>query len=345
MFNFAYPENIYLFLIIPIIVVIYWLGKRMSINRLKKFGNLSTLSHLMPDVSKYIPNIKLSLQLIALVALIFALCRPRHGEKEETSTQAGNEVYIAIDVSNSMLASATDDPNGTSRLVKAKLLLEKLIEKLSNDKVGLIIYAGEAYMQLPITSDYISAKQYLDVISPDMIPSQGTAIADAIELAMNNFTADETKHKALILITDAEDHVGEAIDMAKNAAKQNIQIDVIGLGSSKGAPIPINKDRTQFMTDYNGEIVNTALNEKLAQELADAGKGIYVNGSSSSALSSLTSQLDKLSKSELKTVKYKATAEQFPLFVWIALIILIIDVFILNKKVSWLKDIKFFSKD
>lgn len=276
--------------------------------------------------------------------IVFILCRPRHGEKELSSSQNGNEIFIALDVSNSMLASSTDDPNGTSRLDKAKLLLEKLITKLDNDKVGLIVFAGESYLQLPITSDFVSAKQYIDIISTDMVPSQGTAIADAIEMAMNAYTADESMHKALILITDSEDHLGDAVSMAKNAYKQNIQVNVIGLGSEKGAPIPINKEKNQFLTDYNGQTITTALNVKLAQDLANAGNGIYVNANSGSALNDITKQLDKLSKSELKTVKYKATAEMFPIFAWIAFILLIIDIFVLEKKISWLKNIHFFSK-
>lgn len=276
--------------------------------------------------------------------IVFVLCRPRHGEKELSSSQNGNEIFIALDVSNSMLASSTDDPNGTSRLDKAKLLLEKLITKLDNDKVGLIVFAGESYLQLPITSDFVSAKQYIDIISTDMVPSQGTAIADAIEMAMNAYTADESMHKALILITDSEDHLGDAVSMAKNAYKQNIQVNVIGLGSEKGAPIPINKEKNQFLTDYNGQTITTALNVKLAQDLANAGNGIYVNANSGSALNDITKQLDKLSKSELKTVKYKATAEMFPIFAWIAFILLIIDIFVLEKKISWLKNIHFFSK-
>ena len=276
--------------------------------------------------------------------IVFVLCRPRYGEKELSSSQNGNEIFIALDVSNSMLASSTDDPNGTSRLDKAKLLLEKLITKLDNDKVGLIVFAGESYLQLPITSDFVSAKQYIDIISTDMVPSQGTAIADAIEMAMNAYTADESMHKALILITDSEDHLGDAVSMAKNAYKQNIQVNVIGLGSEKGAPIPINKEKNQFLTDYNGQTITTALNVKLAQDLANAGNGIYVNANSGSALNDITKQLDKLSKSELKTVKYKATAEMFPIFAWIAFILLIIDIFVLEKKISWLKNIHFFSK-
>lgn len=344
MFDFAYPHLSILFLLPILIILLYWWSRHSRITQLKKIGDIKVMSSLMPDVSKYMSNIKIIINIIIVIMIVFVLCRPRHGEKELSSSQNGNEIFIALDVSNSMLASSTDDPNGTSRLDKAKLLLEKLITKLDNDKVGLIVFAGESYLQLPITSDFVSAKQYIDIISTDMVPSQGTAIADAIEMAMNAYTADESMHKALILITDSEDHLGDAVSMAKNAYKQNIQVNVIGLGSEKGAPIPINKEKNQFLTDYNGQTITTALNVKLAQDLANAGNGIYVNANSGSALNDITKQLDKLSKSELKTVKYKATAEMFPIFAWIAFILLIIDIFVLEKKISWLKNIHFFSK-
>ncbi len=343
MFNFANPHYIYFLILLPIIILLYWLYRRNRTEKLKMFGNLLVLEHLMPDASKYIHGIKLTLYIIVLISMIIMIMRPRSGEKEQIVNTTGSEIFIALDVSNSMLASSTDDLNGTSRLDKAKLLLEKLFDRLKNDKVGLIVFAGDAYLQLPLTTDLISAKQYLDIVSTDMVSSQGTAISDAIELAMNAYTSDASSHKGLILITDCEDHIGEAVDMAKNANKQNIQLNVIGLGSSNGAPIPINKERTSYFTN-DGEIVKTALNAKLAKDIATAGNGLFVNGASSSAVDEVSEQLDKLSKSELKTQKYKSTAEQFPLFAWIALALLILDIFIPNKKIGWLKKINFFSK-
>ena len=344
MLNFANPYYSYLFFVPILILLLYWWSKISLSNRLKKFGDISLINRLTPETSKYMPNIKIILQVFVLVLIIFMLCRPRYGEKEQIDSRNGNEIFIALDVSNSMLASSNDDPNGISRLNRAKLLLEKLIEKLDNDRVGLIVFAGDAYLQLPMTSDFISAKQYVDIISTDMVPTQGTAIADAIEMAMNAYTTNENMHKALILITDCEDHVGDAIEMAQNARKQSVQVNVIGLGTSNGAPIPINQDRTEFLTDYNGITVSTSLNEQLAQDIAVAGDGIYINGGATSALNKLVYQLDKLSKSELKTVKYKATAEQFPFFAWFALVVLLIDTFIMDKKIKWLKNIKFFTK-
>lgn len=344
MFNFAYPEHIYLFILLPLIILLYWFSRKSYFYKLKKFGNINVLENLMPDASKYKPAIKICLQLVVVTAIIIVLCRPQSGAKEATDTIAGNEIFIALDVSNSMKASATDDHNGVSRLDKAKLLLEKIVDRLENDKVGLIVFAGDAYLQLPMTTDFISAQQYLNIISTDMVSSQGTAIADAIDMAINAYTFDEDKHKALILITDCEDHIGEAIEKAKEASKQNIQINVIGLGSKNGAPIPINSNKTEYMSDYNGQIVKTALNEQLAKDIAMSGNGIYVNGATPTALNEIEKQLDKLAKSELKTLRYKSSAEQFPFFAWIALFFLVFDIFVLDRKISWLKKINFFSK-
>ena len=338
MVSFAYPILLYLLLLIPIIVLLHLWA------RLLRFGRIDILSKLMPDASKYKSWIKLSLQLIALVAIIIVLARPRAGAKEETSTVKGIEVMIALDVSNSMLASSNDDPNGISRLDRAKYLLEKLIDKLSNDKIGLIVFAGEAYTQLPITSDFVSAKMFLNSINTEMVPTQGTAIGSAISMATNSFTPDETTQKAIIVITDGENHEDDAVGIAKSAAEQGIQIDVIGLGSGKGAPIPINAKKGLYLKDSTGKPVTTYLNENMAKEIAQVGNGIFISGNSSSAVNDIDAQLETLEKSDLEKVVYSSSAEQFPVFAWIALIFLIIDIFILDSKNALLKKINFFSK-
>lgn len=344
MVSFAYPILLYLLLLIPIIVLLHLWAKIAQRKRLLRFGRIDILSKLMPDASKYKSWIKLSLQLIALVAIIIVLARPRAGAKEETSTVKGIEVMIALDVSNSMLASSNDDPNGISRLDRAKYLLEKLIDKLSNDKIGLIVFAGEAYTQLPITSDFVSAKMFLNSINTEMVPSQGTAIGSAISMATNSFTPDETTQKAIIVITDGENHEDDAVGIAKSAAEQGIQIDVIGLGSGKGAPIPINAKKGLYLKDSTGKPVTTYLNENMAKEIAQAGNGIFISGNSSSAVNDIDAQLETLEKSDLEKVVYSSSAEQFPVFAWIALIFLIIDIFILDSKNALLKKINFFSK-
>lgn len=345
MFSFANPGLLYLLLLVPVMVGLFLLARMARKRKLERYGNLSILASLMPDASVYKPWIRLTLQLIALSALVIAVARPRFGEKEETERSEGIEVMIAMDVSRSMLASSSDDPSGISRLERAKYILSRLIDKLGNDKVGLVVFAGEAYTQLPITTDFVSAKMYLNDITTDMVPSQGTAIGTAIGMALNAFTPDPETGKAIIVITDGENHEGNAVEMAQQAKDRGVQVDVIGIGSTKGAPIPINQSKGEFLKDYNGQVVTTALNENMAREIAAAGDGVYISGVSSSALNELTTQLDNLQKSELTHVTYKASAEQFPVFGWIALVFLVIDIFVLDRKISWLKSINFFTKE
>lgn len=343
MFDFANPYYLYLLWLVPVFGVLYYFARRSRKARLEKFGHLQVLAHLMPDASRYKPAIKITLRLIALAALVFVLARPRAGEKQNDETLAGIEVMIAFDVSNSMLASSTDDPQGTSRLDRARLLLEKTLDRLTNDKVGLVVFAGSAKVQFPMTTDFYTAKMYLNELNPSMMTYQGTSIAEAITMAMNGFSPAEDVHKALILITDSEDHEGDAIEAAKSAAEHGVQVDVVGLGSAKGAPIPLDR-RGNYMTDSNGQMVMTTLNEKLASEIAQAGDGIFVNGASSDALDRLVDQLETLQKSTFKHVAYSAGAEQFPVFAWIALIFLVIDVFVLDRKNNLLRKINFFTK-
>lgn len=338
MFDFANPTYLYLLASVPVAVLLFMAARASRRAKLRRFGRPESISHLMPDTSRYTPAVKLTLQMIALAALVVVLGRPRAGAKEQQETSAGIEVMIAFDVSNSMLASSTDRPDGVSRLDRARLLLEKLVDRLDNDKVGLVVFAGQSKMQLPLTSDFYTAKMYLDELSPSQIAYQGTSISSAIKMAMNGFSPAEDMHKAIILITDAEDHEGEAIETAKLAAENDIQIDVIGLGTPNGNVLP-------GFADNEGRPVVTRLNEELAQKIAEAGDGIYVNGASPSALSDLSSQLDKLQKSEFRSVTYKAGAEQFPTFAAVALIFLLIDIFVVDRKISWLRGINFFTKE
>ena len=343
MFSFANPEYLYLLLLIPVLIIVHLLARRARIRNLKKFGQPAILEKQMPDVSKYKPGIKLALQLLALSMIIIVLARPRAGAKEQTVKVRGIEVMVALDVSNSMNASATDDPKGVSRLQKSKLTLEKLIDKFENDKVGLIVFAGNAYTQLPITSDFTSAKMFLNSINTEMVPTQGTAIGSAIKLAMNSFTGNEKSQKSIIIITDGENHEDDAVEAAREAHKKGVQVNVIGQGSTKGSPIPLANGG--FMKDDNGNVITTFLNEKMAQEIADAGGGMYVSGNSPDAVGQLDDQLKKLAKADLQKVVYSQHDEQFPVFAWIALVFLVMDMFVLERKNSWLRKINFFTKD
>lgn len=345
MFDFAYPYLLILLASIPLVWILYKLAQYARRRKLKRFGtNAAVIATLMPDASRYKPAIKITLQLLALAAIVFILARPRFGEKDQTKSVQGIEVVVAFDVSNSMLAASTDEPRSISRLKRAKLLLEKLVDKLDDDKVGLVVFAGEAKMKMPMTTDFYSAKMFLNDLEPSMILAQGTSISQALEMSMGAFSKKEDVHKAIILITDAEDHEGQAIETAKEAASKGIQVDVVGVGTSKGAKIPVSPDSKQFMVDREGNKVVTAVDENAAAAIAKAGKGIYVNGANPQALDKLSEQLGKLGKSDLKNVKYKISAEQFPIFAWFALILLLIDFLVLERKTSWLKDVDFFSK-
>lgn len=349
MIDFANPHLLYLLLIIPVIAGLYILARYSRKRKLEKFGRPGVLSHLMPEASKYMPTVKIVIELAAVAFIIIALARPyspapMNAEAESDSAE-GIEVMICFDVSNSMLASSTDDPGGVSRIQRAKFILEKLIDKMRNDKVGLIVFAGDAYTQLPITSDYISAKMFLNSINPDMVPTQGTAIGAAIDMAINSFTPESDFQKAIILITDVENFEDDPLEAAKRAADSGIQVDVIGVGSEGGAPIPVNITGTDYMTDQNGERILTAMNEKLGEDIAKAGKGIYISGNSNSAVSELTDQLSTLAKKEYKRSSApNPSSELFPIAIALALILLLIDMLLPYSKIEILKKFTFFSK-
>ncbi|MGM9821505.1 MAG: VWA domain-containing protein [Muribaculaceae bacterium] len=341
--TFAYPKLLYLLFLIPVIFGLWLLARMARRRKLRKFGRAASIDPLMPEASKYMPAVKITLELLALSMLIVAVARPRHGEREESENTQGIEVMICFDVSRSMLASSTDDANGVSRIDRAKFLLNRMIDKLSNDKLGLIVFAGESYTQLPITTDFISARMYLDEISTDMVPTQGTAIGTAINMAINSFSEDEDINKAIVVITDGENHEGDAIEMAKYARSLGIEVDVIGVGTEKGAQIPLDESGL-FLKDREGNTVVTRLNTEEAKKIAKAGGGVYINGSGSKAVSELVDNLDKIKKSDISHIKYKASAEQFPLFIWIALGLLVIDLFVLPRKIGWLTKYNFFTK-
>lgn len=350
MINFANPHLLYLLLIIPVIALLYVWARVSRKLKLKKFGRLDVIERLMPDASRYMPGIKIIIELTAATFIILAIARP-YVEKADFSggdeeTASGIEVMICFDVSNSMLASSNDDPSGISRLQRSKFILEKLVDKMHNDKVGLIVFAGDAYTQLPITSDYISAKMFINNLNTDMVPTQGTAIGAAIDMAINSFTPDSEFQKAIVLITDGENFEDNAVEEAKRAADAGIQVDVIGVGSGKPMPIPVNGARNEYMRTNTGEEVRTALNEQMAAEIAKAGNGIYIPGSASSAVGELTDQLDKLSKTEYRRTSVPSPAsELFPIAIIVALCLLLIDQLLPYSKISWLRNINFFSKN
>ena len=346
MFSFAHPGLLFLLLLIPFFVILYAWARYARSRKLKKFGNPSVIAPLMPEVSPFKPPLKLTIEMAALFLIIFCLARPWGGVKDEKTVKEGIEVIIAMDASNSMLASSTSDEKGAQRMRTAKLMLEKLINRLDNDRVGLIVYAGDAYTLIPVTNDYVSAKMFLNSIDPSQIDNQGTDISSAIRMATTSFTDDKNIGKAIILITDADELEDEAGVMAaaKQAAHDGIQIDVVGLGSSVAVPIPL-KNGSYMIDPFTGERAMTALNEDLAAQIAKEGNGIYVNASNREALNELDKQLDTLKKASLESNISAVHDELFPLFAIFALALIVLDIFILDRKIAWLDKITFFKKE
>ena len=345
MFSFAYPQYLFLLLLVPFFVVLYVWARYVRRKRLRKFGKRNSILSLMPDVSPYKPPLKIILEMCALALVIICFARPWGGIKDQKTEKEGIEVVIAVDASNSMLASATASDDGPERMRTAKLMLEKLINRFDNDRVGLIVYAGSAYTLIPVTNDYVSAKMFLNSIDPSQIAEQGTNIAAAIDMASASYSESKNIGKALILITDAEelDDKEGVMDAAAAASKNGIQVDVIGVGTPTGVTIPENG--SVMYDPETGEPVHTALNEELAADIAKAGKGIYVNAANRDALNELDKQLDTLKKSKFESSTYALHDELFPVFAWLALAFLVIDIFILDRKIGWLDKITFFKKE
>ena len=345
MFSFAYPYILLLLILVPILLMFFFWAYYSRKRKLNKFGKLRFVNQLMPEASVYKPVVKVLLKSLALCFLIVALARPWGGIKDQKTTKEGIEVIIAMDASNSMYASATDKADGASRMRTAKLMLEKLINRLDNDKVGLLMYAGSAYTLIPVTNDYVSAKMFLNSIDPSQVSDQGTNITAAIDMASSSFSEDKSIGKAIILITDAEelDNAESVMQAAKNASKNKIQVDVIGVGTA--TPVPLVVNGRNMTDDQTGEPVMTALNENLAADISKAGGGIYVNAGNSDALNELDKQLDTLKKSAFETSSYSLHDELFPIFLWISLLFVIADLLISDKKNKWLDKITFFKKE
>ena len=337
MFRFAYPEYLYLLFLIPILLVLYIFAVIHKRRAMALFGTYSLLKQLMPDVSFKKQNTKFFILLSALTVFIFLLARPQFGLKAETVKRESVELMVCLDVSNSMLSEDVS-PN---RLERSKQILSKLIDRLQDDKIGLIVFAGKGYVQLPITADQVSAKMFLSTINPGLVPVQGTAIGEAVNLALRSFSPDEKADKAIIVITDAENHEDDVLSAVKRANEAGITVNVIGVGDPKGAPIPVGNS---YLQDKDGNMVITKLNETLAQEMAAAGKGIYVRAdNTNNALKAISDQVDSMAKAETESTIYTEYNEQFQSIAWIVLILLLIEFFIMDRKNKVFKRIKLFS--
>ena len=340
MFRFEDPIYLWLLVLIPILALVRFVTYRNQKKRLRKFGDLKLLKALMPDVSHFRPRVKFWLLLAALALLIVMLARPQMGTKISQEKRTGIETIIALDISNSMLA----EDIVPSRLDRSKMMVENLVDHFTNDKIGLIVFAGDAFVQLPITSDYVSAKMFLSSIYPSMMATQGTDIATAINMAVSSFTQEEGIGKAVIVITDGEDHEGGALEAAEEAKKKGMSVYVLGVGSTQGAPIPI-PGTGDYMKDNTGNTVMSALNEEMCRQVAQAGGGVYIHvENNSAAQQQLDNELDKLSKKETSTTVYSDFDEQFQAFGILALLLLIIEICIFDRRNPLLKNLSLFSK-
>lgn len=329
MLKFYSPEYLYLLILLPLLCLLYYYSNWQRRRRLARYGDVELLKQLMPDVSKYRPSLKFWLTLAGMAMLILALARPQYGSKSETVVSKGIEAVIALDISNSMMAQDV----APSRLDKSKKIISKLLDGFDKDKVGLIVFAGDAFVQLPITNDFISAKMFLDNIDPSLITKQGTDVGSAINLAAKSFTPNKAVGKAIIVITDGENHEGGAEEAAKAAAENGMKVYVLGVGTSEGTPIPAGEGSDNYLTDKQGQVVVTRLNEQMAQQIALAGNGAYIHvDNTNKAQDQLQEQLDKLSKADVENNVYTDFEEQFQWFAWVAFILLFVEMIILMRK-------------
>lgn len=341
MFRFAHPELLYLLIVIPLLIVFYvvMVGKKKK--AIAEFGNPELLKPLMPLLSFKRGAWKFVMLLLALAFVILGVAGPQFGSKLQQVKKKGVELMIALDVSNSMMAQDIKP----SRLEKAKMAISRMVEKLSNDKVGLIVFAGDAYVQLPITTDYSSAKLFLSNISTDIVPVQGTAIGAAIDLTARSFTPETETSKAIIVITDGENHQDDAIAAAKKAHEKGIAIHTIGMGLEQGAPIPEKGQPGQFMKDGSGNIVVSKLDEQTLREIAKAGEGVYVRASNTDVgLTQLLDEVNRMEKSLLEERVYTDYAEKYQYFLLVGLFFVFVEFMILGRKNKHLMKINIFKR-
>ena len=339
MLRFEDPIFFWLLWILPVLVLVRFVGWRRRQSKLRRLGDPELLKQLVPGISKFRPTVKFCLMLAALALVVVMLARPQMGSKISHEKRQGIEAIICLDISNSMMAEDV----APSRLDKSKMLIENMVDNFTNDKIGLVVFAGDAYVQLPITSDYVSAKMFLQNITPGLIQTQGTNIADAIDLASKSFTQQNNVGRAIIVITDGENHEPGAAEAAAAAKKKGINVFILGVGNSQGAPIPMGDG--SYLKDHSGNTVMTALNENMCRELAQAGSGQYIHvDNTSDAEEKLNDDLTKLQKGDTTSVIYSEYDEQFQAVGLLVILLLIIEICILDVKNPMLRNIKFFGK-
>jgi Ca-activated chloride channel homolog len=340
LFRFANPDYLYLLLLLPVMALLFIINEVRKRRARRRLGDIRLIGTLMPELSDSRSVVKFLLLLFAVLAGVIILSRPQFGSKIEDVKKQGVEVIIALDVSNSMLSEDIQP----DRLTRAKQAISRLVDNLDNDKIGLIVFAGDAYTQIPITTDYVSAKMFLSTIGPDMVPKQGTAIGAAINLGMRSFSPGEGKSKAIIIITDGENHEDDPVKAAEEAAKEGIVIHTIGIGSTEGVPVPVNiNGRKEYLKDIDGNTVISKLDEDILKKIAMSAEGSYVRASNTNiGLEQIFGDIRKMKKQELESTQYSEYNDQFQIFAAIALFVLIAEFIIMDRKNRRLANIRLF---
>ncbi len=341
-----FDDKIYFYLlaIIPVLIVLFVLLQLWKRRTQKKFADSALLRRLTPDRSRFKSGLKLLFFLLGLAFLTLGLVNPKIGTKLETVKREGVDIVFAVDVSKSMLA----EDIAPNRLEKSKRLVSEIINQLASDRIGIIAYAGQAFPQLPITTDYGAAKMFLQGMNTDMLTSQGTAINEAIELATTFFNDQEQTNRVLFIISDGEDHSGDStLEAVDQATDEGIRIFTIGVGTTKGAPIPIKRNGVveSLKKDNNGETVITKLNEGVLKDIADDGNGEYIDGThTEEAVEFIKDQLLQMDKKEFEAKQFAEFKDQFQWFLGAGLLFLFLDIFILDKKTKWLLKLNLFNE-
>ncbi len=334
MFRFANAEYLYLIALIPALWVLYVVASRNRRIRLERFANYETLRYLMPDVSRARVRVKFFIYLLSLLFLILALARPQYGSKLREQKSQGVEMMLVVDLSNSMLAEDYEP----SRAESTKHAISRLLQELKQQRIGLIAFAGDAQVELPITTDYRMAQAFVERLSPSSMPVQGTNIGKAIDLALLSYTQEGSESRVMILITDGEDHDQGAINAAQRAKAQGVRVYTIGIGTPEGAPIKINNN---FIVDENGDMVVSKLNEEMLQEIASITEGGYIRASKRSlGLQEISQAINAMEQSELSTTMYEEYNEQYQYLLAIAFLLLIIEYIISDNRNTLIKDIR-----
>ena len=338
MFRFANPHLLWSLLLVPVMIIVFAILMHLRKRTLRHFGNIETVKHLLRDVSSWRVKAKVSLFVLAYALMVVAAARPQFGAKLREEKSEGVEMMFVVDVSNSMLAEDFT-PN---RLDRTRYAIDKLFASLNQDRVGVVVFAGEAKVQLPITTDYRMARSFAKRLSPSLVEVQGTDVSDAIDLASLSFSQREGASRVMILITDGEAHDFDALRAAERAAERGIRIFAIGIGSPQGAPIKIGGE---FIKDEKGEMVVSRLNEELLQEIADKGNGAYIRASNAEfGLSEIVNEIEKMEKTELSTLRFDEYNEQFYWILWVALGLLLLEGLLLDRRNPRLRKFNIFEK-